>query len=443
MTDENAITTEEQHTPDGAVQLQGFKIRNIMKIKEVTVTVRPGETTTFGGKNDQGKTAILRSLWMGLGGKSAIFDDAIRHGETTGDVWIDVNAYTVYLVLTIGKAPRFEVRRKDGTLVTAPMALLRQWMGKIGFDPLEFKRMDSKQQSKALMDLVGLDFTADDRECTRIAGERVIVGRTVKSLKGQLDGLPKAEAPDDLVSITELLAERTALVQKQQARDVAIAEAAHLMKSAADFERFSSRKAEQIADLEETIASLRGDLDSSKLNAKAARDEADATKIPDEVSTDAIDEQIDNAEQTNEGVRQNQAREAVVVRHKAAVDEYAAHTDQLAEINKKKLADLASAKFPVEGLGVKGDDNVVVFNGSLFKNESDSTQIRVSVELALHNSGELKLAILDGAEAFDAEHLQLVKGIIEESGGNLVAAMVSDSKDCSFIIEEGEIKDND
>ena len=82
---------------------------------------------------------------------------------------------------------------------------LEDCLGKLGFDPESFLRMDPKKQAEVLRELVGLDFSALDAERAKIYENRTLLAREGKSLRGQLDGCKKHDdAPAEEVSITEL-----------------------------------------------------------------------------------------------------------------------------------------------------------------------------------------------------------------------------------------------
>ena len=433
MQDENA---NENGTE--SVRLAGFTIKNILGVKLVEVAVQAGKTIIFGGKNRQGKSSILKALWMGLGGKSAVYDDAIRHGQTQGSVEIDVDDYRVKLVLDSTRGPKFEVRRKDGTIVRSPMALIKEWIGLIGFDPLEFMRLGQTRdgrakQSEMLMRMAGLDFDAIDLEYAETFEKRTAVNRDVKALEATLASLPfDPEAPAEPVSVTDLLDEISKADDTNSEIDAeqsAHREALRLLKAAEEqAEKMEKALADQRADIkvaQESIAKLYAGVEDLE-----------------HIDTTPLRNQIATAEQTNAVVRANEAHKKAKARLADEQVKQSELTMDLDAIKAKKATDLANARFPLDGLSVRGETNDPVYNGVPLENLSDSEQIMVSTELALANAGKLKLAMIDGIEALDAASIKLIRDRVEARGGNLIASMVSDSEDCSFIIEGGEIMEN-
>jgi len=436
MTDENASTTE-------AIRLKGFRIRDIFAVEFVEVEIAEGETLIIGGDNSQGKTSILRAIWMALGGKKAIYDDAIRHGCSKGSVVLDVGDYTIGLLLDSCKGPRFEVRGADGKPVRAPMALLNKWKGMIGYDPLEFARLGEtpegrRKQSEILMHQAGLDFSEIDAKAKEVYESRTSVGQDVKVHAGALATMPFDEdAPKEVTLVTDLLAEREVIVGQQRKRAAAVTEKDAMIGNVTIIEGRVAANATEIEELQKRIKGLK---EMNKANNKKADElskKADAIEIPDEITTTEIDERIANAEETNNTVRSNLAYLATKAHLDDAKKEYQGFSDILASLQAEKADMLANAKFPLEGLGVRGDDNEVVYNGTIFANLSSSEQYRVSTEQALATAGDLKLAISDNLESLDPKTLKMVKDLISARGANLVAARVSTGEECTFIMQEG------
>ena len=71
-----------------------LEAENIQKIKAVEITPE-GNTVIISGKNSQGKTSVLDSIAMALGGKNMIPQKPIRKGQKEATVKVDLESHHV------------------------------------------------------------------------------------------------------------------------------------------------------------------------------------------------------------------------------------------------------------------------------------------------------------------------------------------------------------
>ena len=390
---------------------------NVKRLKAVQIRPDP-HVQVITGRNAQGKTSVLDAIWLALGGGSAARETVrpIRDGEDEARVELDLGELLVTRTWDGGRSSlRVEA---GGARYPSPQAMLDALVGRLSFDPLEFTRRSAKEQLAALLQLVDLDIDLDAiaAERARLYEARTEIGRNGKQLDGQVAGLGKVEeAPAAEQSASQLIADlraAEALIQWQQ---------------------------QQLEDqkwLRSQITQLEGQLTEAR---------ADLAKIDEEVKghlptpdVKAIEEQLDQVEQTNAAVRRNLERARA---GQALADARAAYTDLTAKINaldQRKADALAAAKFPVDGLGFTDDG--VTYQGIPFSQASSAEQIRVSLAMAMALNPKLRvIRILDGS-LLDADNLALIEEMARANDYQIWIERVGDADGVGVVIEDGEVK---
>lgn len=134
-----------------------LRAENIKRL--VAVRVKPdGSLVVVGGNNGQGKTSLLDSIAMALGGKDLMPAEPLRRGAEKGQITVTLDdGATIKRTLTSGGGGQLTVTNADGARYPTPQKLIDGLVGKLSFDPLSFSRMESKAQAATLRALVGLD----------------------------------------------------------------------------------------------------------------------------------------------------------------------------------------------------------------------------------------------------------------------------------------------
>lgn len=181
---------------------------NVKKIKVVDIT--PVEDmVVISGKNAQGKTSVLDSIWLALGGAQAAKDmpQPIRIGEKEAKVVLDLGKYKVTRTWT-EKGSYLRVETPEGARYPSPQALLDELRGAYTFDCLEFAKAKPQVQKEILLQITGLEQVLVDfqNETKKLYDERTMLNREIKNLQGQLStGQVPEDTPDQLIDIQLLL----------------------------------------------------------------------------------------------------------------------------------------------------------------------------------------------------------------------------------------------
>lgn len=430
-------------TTDAGLTVLALRAENVRRVK--LVEIRPTTPTglvKLAGKNGQGKTSTLATFEMLLGGRAHHPAKPVRAGakKATASLTLqDATGQPAYRITGTWTEKTYEllVERVGQGRIARPQEFLDSLVGAgLGFDPGEFLRQKPKAQVETLLGLLTLpvDPRTLDAERKGAYDERTQVNREVKQLEGQLAALiePDDDVPDEEISVAALAREYEQRVAVRAEND----RQRELVKGAV-FAHDSALA--NVKRLEVELAAARKEFESYVEALKIARKTEAALVDPD---VDAVAAQMRNAEATNADVRLKRQR-ATVVREleerKAAVAQLAA---SIADVDARKAALLASAPFPVEGLGFEEVDGeyTVTYRGIPLADLTGSEPIIVGTAIAMAANPTVRVILLRDASLLDAETLAALGLFAQGKGYHVLCELVGDGSDGqSFVIEEGEI----
>lgn len=410
---------------------------NVKRLRAVEITP-DGNLVVVAGKNGQGKTSVLDSIWLALGGGPAARGTVkpIRNGETTAKVTLDLGELVVTRQWS-GDNTTLRVESKDGAQFRSPQAMLDSLVGRLSFDPLTFAQQDARSQVTALLDLVDLPFDPDELavERARLYEERTAVGRVAKQLDGQVVGFPPvaADAPTEEVDVAALLAEHG-----EATRLVNAANAAERAANDADDDVQDAR--ERVRQLEADLAAAHERLDTARLkHEQAEKDWAKAADVVPDVQ--AIVVRVTAAEATNRAVRERQQRDDVVARAAAEHEKYTALTEQIDALDARKADALTAAAMPIDGLGF--DDTGVTYRGVPFKQCSAAEQLRVSLAMAMAMNPKVRVVRITDGSLLDSDNMQLIETMAADQDYQVWIERVDESGAVGIVIEDGAVAGGD
>ncbi len=413
---------------------------NVKRIK--AVHIKPdGSVVHIRGRNAQGKSSTLDSIMYALGGEGAQPPRVIRDGEERAQVQLDLGDFVVVRQWTSNNRSHLEVRSQDGAKYSSPQTMLNGLVGKLSFDPLAFTRLDAKKQAEQLRKLVGLDLSPLDARRKAIFDQRTDVNREVAQLRARWEAAPRVDAPDEPVSVDDLLAEQELLrdlqrdndkmrMEAERARHAVSSGEALLQKAEQDVERLRS----QLAEAEKHRDGMAAHLE--ELRTRDAELLASVANLSDPDMA-SVAQRIREVEATNTQVRKKQERtrlqEEMVKRAKDAD----ALTAQLGALDTEKARLLAGAKFPVEGLSFSTDG--VTFNGLPLEQASGAEQLRVSLAMGLALNPKLKVILIRDGSLLDEDSMKIVAEMAEAADAQVWVESVSNEKaGVGVLIEDGE-----
>ncbi len=183
------------HSRKKIMRIIELKSSNIKRLKAVELTFDENKNLVIiSGRNGQGKTSVLDSIWYALGGTKIAPEKPIREGQEEAKIELNLGDYKVVRTYT-EKGSYLKVENNEGAKYSNPQDLLNKIVGQLSFDPLESARMEAKKQVATLVNLTGLDFSEFNEQQKKLTEERQFAGRELKAIgEFELEAIASAEA---------------------------------------------------------------------------------------------------------------------------------------------------------------------------------------------------------------------------------------------------------
>jgi nitroreductase len=401
---------------------------NVLRLKAVEIEP-DGTFQVIAGRNAQGKSSLMNSLYLAIAGGSAAREikRPVRDGEESAEVTLNIgDEGGVKLIVTRTwndkGDTKLTVKAADGAVYKSPQTILDQLVGSLTFDPLAFTRLKASEQREQLLDLLGLDFSEADAEEARLRSLRLKTGQDADAF-GTLPKLDK-DAPtveQPATKIIERIQEATAQARRISGHREAI-----------------DRGERQIADLAERIKALQSQMAAAQQTVAAEKDALNGLAEPE--SLDTLNDELAGLEKRNATARQNARIKADAAQQAQLKEEYTQYTYKIRAIADSKEKAIAAAKMPVDGLGF--DDSGVTYNGVPFGQASSAEQIRVSLAMAMALNPTLRIIrIMDGS-LLDKDTLAEIAAMAKDADYQVWVEMVGDRQsagEAAVIVEDGSV----
>ncbi len=415
---------------------------NVKRVSAVKITPQ-GNLVVIGGDNGQGKTSILDSIAMALGGGEDIPAKPVRLGEEKARIVAELdNGLIIKRTFTAAGGTALVVENKEGARYPSPQAMLDGLTGRLSFDPLAFTRLDAKKRAETLRRLLNLDFTALDTKRKTIYDDRTLLNKNIARVHVQAEAMPfHSDAPKEPVSTADVLQELEAAKQHNAQRKGLEEESEHRADVVDDCIKCRATVERRIADLEAALTAARAELaEYDQVLPKHREADAEAKrKLAEFVPIDEapIRQRLLDASTINKKVHENTLRADAFDALKRHQNDAAALTAAIEVIDKEKAAKLAAAPFPIAGLSF--DENGVTFNGLPFEQSSAAEQLRVSVAIGAALNPKLRVMLVRDGSLLDEKSLALLAELAEQHNLQVWIERVSKGKECSVIIEDGAV----
>ncbi len=346
-----------------------------------------------------------------------------------GRIVCELDDLVITRTFTAAGGGSLTVANKEGAKYSSPQAVLDKLVGKMSFDPLAFARMAPKSQGETLRQLVGLDFTKLDADRRALFDKRTAVNGMVKTLEGQLAGVPfHADAPPAEVSVAGLSDQLGAMRDHNAEIDRLKTEHSQAMTRV-------NAASKEIARLEEALAEARKDQETHARHADGVLKQIESKRVAD---LTPIQQQIAGAEVANRKVRDNARRSELALKLDDTREESDTLTKQIESIDGMKANALADAPFPVPGLGFS--ETGVTLKGLPFSQASSAEQLRVSVAMGLAMNPALKVLLIRDGSLLDDASLKIVAEMAEQADGQVWVERVTNGEAVGIVIEDGAVK---
>jgi hypothetical protein len=394
------------------------------------------------GNNAQGKTSLLDSIMMALGGGDKLGPRPIHDGEGSATVELDFGKFKVTRKIT-GGGTRLVIEGANGERFDKPQTLLDELVGKISFDPLEFANMKAADQITTLKELAGLDFDKLNAERKEKYGVRTALNadlRRESTIAAGMHRFPDAKPVD----VEEILKDQRKAQEHNQAveaRAVQVKQLEQVAKSLKDDENRIAGEIERIKqslkNKEEELAKKQADY---KLKIEEAADAHAKIKDDEKIDLDVFANKMTEAKEANDKVAANEQWEAQNKKVNELKKETKALSDRIAEIDKEKAEIVANAKFPIPEISFD-DERGVMYEGREFANASDAQRLKASVSIGVALHPKMPIILVRHGSDLDTNNLRMLHQLAIEKDAQIWVERVGEEGPASVIIEDGLVKE--
>lgn len=409
-----------------------LRAERFKRLSAVEIRPNPQDSVVFvEGKNGQGKSSVLDSIWLALKGAKAQKESGtikpVKEGERDAVVQLDLGDILVTRKWKDNGRSELFVTSKEGTAFSSPQALLDSLTGPVMFDPLSFSRLDAKEQRRQLLDIIELEEDPDKLDAKRKAlyDERTEVNREVRNLKAALSAMPSVPegTPDREISAVELMDD---------------------YNRACDKERIICEKENELDAMRAEVKDVKAKLEAMKKRLEllieegkklAAEVEADKADRPD---LDAIRSRIVVAEETNRAVRaklEQKKQETLIQKAECEADRL---TSCISELDRRKDEIFAKAKFPLKGLSLSEEG--ILYGGIPFSQCSSAEQLRVCVAIGAALNPKIRIMRIADGSLLDSDSMAYIEELARQNDLQIWVERVTDGEGVGFVIEDGTVK---
>lgn len=394
------------------MKIIGLQSNNIKRLKAVDLKFDDdGKLIIISGKNAQGKTSLLDSIWMALAGTKAIPSKPIRDGEESADITLDIKgeklSFTVKRTFT-EKSSTLTIVNTEGKKYSNPQEMLNHLIGNLTFDPLAFTRLTNKEQVQQLMDITGLSFEEIDGEIKFLREERTALGRVVKTFAKIED--------DDIKAVTDLACKQEVSVAKLSEGYTKLSAEARVFVDAQG--RILTLN-KQLADLNKEVVELQ------KL--KMPKEDLEKMKLD-----------IEGAEESNKAIRDAKSKANMHNSYCEKKNGYETMTETIKAKEEQKKKMLSEVKMPVENLS--WDEDGVKYGELPFNQLSGAEQLRVSMAIAMSAKPHLRVIVIKDGSLLDKDSLSVIETMAVDQDFQVWMECVDESGEVGIFIEDGEVK---
>lgn len=417
---------KEQTTGQEPVKILCISAENFKALKAFYCEPKPEGLTVIGGDNGAGKTSAIDILAYGLGGAKYRPSNPKREGAV-GDTTLHIELSNGLTVERKGKNLALTVTDKEGA--RHGQELLDSFISEIAIDLPKFYNASSKEKSHMILETLGIEDKLAElakREKEKY-DTRTMVGREADKKQKAAEDMPWYEdAPEKKLSVAELLDQQQAVLARNGIR--------------AEHKRNLEKYKSDVADIDKRVKSL---LDQkSELLDKINDVQNAAADDGAEESTAELEKQIADFEEINRKFEANQERTRRIEEADALSDQRDALSKEIEEIRAERMSLLKNADFPLEGLTV-ADNGELVYNGQPWDCMSGAQQLIVSCAIASKINPSCRFVRMDKLEQLDLPTLAAFDEWLKSQDLQCIATRVSKGDECTLIIEDGEVKEGE
>jgi hypothetical protein len=302
-----------------------------------------------------------------------------------------------------------------------------------------FMFLPGPERRALLSKATGIDTTLLDAEHDKVFDERTETGRDLKAAIARFEAVRLLEEPPPKSDTSSLVKQQQDLNARKARVQTALTERAAADRRVADCQAHVKAAETAVKQAQEALAKAQERLQTA----------TDARGVADNA--------VDDAEENAEGVDQRLSEISAELQHaaelgaanarwaersrlKAEVDALQAKHDgqdkRISELRAQVEAIIASAKFPVPGLGFTPGG--VSFKGLPFEQASQAEQLRCSVGIAVALNPKLRVILIRQGSLFDRKSMGLLRELCREYRMQAWVEAVGDEGPATVVMVDGE-----
>lgn len=405
---------------------------NVKKIKAIEINP-DGNTVVISGANAQGKSSVLDSIWLALGGRDATkeISEPIRRGEKDAITTLDLGEYVITRTWN-AKGTNLKITNHEGATFSSPQVMLDNMIGKLSFDPLAFTQMPPKEQVKVLLGLIQLpiDLDALDTDRKELFEFRTSINRDVKALEGRRNAIPYyPEVPTKEISTSDILYEYQQATQKIADNDLTKVRLSDTTTERDNLIGVRQRLIDELAVCEKDLSTV-----SNKVVEVAK--EVEALVYPD---VEAIKGKIETVEQDNIQIRTQKDRLKINAELAEEQGRSKELTEKITDIDELKAKTIEESNMPVDGLGF--DESGITYQGMALSQCSSAEQLRVSIAIAMALNPTVRVIRITDGSLLDSQNMKMIEDMANDNDFQIWIEVVDESGKLGIVIEDGMVKE--
>jgi len=407
------------------VKINRLQIENTKRVKAVTMEPSENGLTVIGGKNGAGKTSVLDSIAWALGGNNFKPSQATREGSTIPP----------YMKVTLSNGLVVERKGKNSSLVVtdpsgqkAGQQLLDSFIDKLALNLPKFMEASDQEKAETLLNIIGVGpkLSELEKKEKELYQERLTVGRIAdQKVKFAKEQTYYPEAPQDLVSASDLIREQQEILRKNAENESKRRHAADLGEEVKRQNDVVMELSRQLEEAKSKYMALVKDLEIARKSAQDLKDE----------STEELEQSIANVDEINRKVRANMDKNKAEDDAIAYTSQYNQLTADIEAVREEKQNLLNGVDLPLPSLAV--EDGVLKYKGQQWDNMSGSDRLKVATAIVRKLNPNCGFVLVDKLEQMDLDSLQEFGRWAEAEGLQIIATRVSTGSECQIIIEDG------
>lgn len=427
------------------------EVRNYMRVRKARLSL-DGNTFVIAGDNEQGKSSFVQAIEDAFGGSKFSPTMPIRKGATEAVILITLTDGTGRVlkaeVVHSKTGRRLVVKDADGKAQTSPQAIMDAFWAETSFDPSLFLISKPGDQTRMLMKLANLDFAKLDSEKQEKFTLRTGVNRDVDRLKAVAISKPSyPDAPKEEQSAQSILDEIDIAKKHNERGDFLWNDVKARQEKIARYNEALGTLRTDATELEEEIVRLQ-----NKLREVQGRIATGETTVADEkkglatalaehqafkpVELAPLQTKLAAVEETNKKVRANADKAKAQAEARAKESEAEKLTNRITEIDEAKAEALRSAKFPIPGMSIDGDD--VTIDGVPLAQQSDMRRLAIGVEMAAVMNPGKPLMLVRHGNLFTPQNFHILEEIAAKRNLTCIVEIPGkDVKGARLVFEDG------